>query len=494
MRNIQRIILSSLLVIIISGWQLCEARIVYPYRAVKTIVCRGESFIILYDSQGSAAIDSVILEGPYSRVRLKIDFILSGTFRYDSYTLSSVNTELRVKVPGGTPEDLYDLIVYSGKKADKSFKSVKVIKEFKKAHSFIHISDPHISRQWVGSPEDGYAKELELLDRFIEVANIIDPDFIIVTGDLIHDYTRINADPTGWGGTTLTGLDQKPYLEEKWKNCWEGTKGFSGLNGFNSPVFGLPGNHDFYGLKGDDYMRKASQWNNQCGIRVYGFSYGTTRIIASDDFLGDPVADIPDKSPMSGLQGKVLENFLKSSGNGSLRIMCQHRHDRIDTAFLDKNKISILLNGHAHTPDEKKIGTTPTLVSRPGVVCRSGVTDIDGELGYFRIFNIEGEKYSCTEPLRFCKDPTKPFRELELNLTIDFKNSNDGNSTRNEAVIRNDFPVDLNNCRIRFVMKKGNYRISGGTVRQIISTKNLSIVDINADIPKKSSNTIKIYP
>jgi predicted MPP superfamily phosphohydrolase len=467
--------------------------IVYPWRAVKAIIQSGNSLKILYNNINYADIDSVILEGPYNRVILKIDSVSIGRFEFDTFTHASVNNRIWVSVPAGTPEDLYDLLVKSGRETHLSPRSVKVVKEFKASHTFIHISDLHTTRQWVGNPETGYAKELELLDRFISVANIIAPDFIIVTGDIIMDYTRINADSAGWGGTNLTDASSRPLLEEKWKNCFEGSSGFSGINSFNSPVFILPGNHDFYGLKQSDYMSKSLQWNNMCGIRVYGFTYAGTVIIASDDFLGDPVTDIPGKSPMSGLQGKVLESFLAQNGPGLIRIMAQHRNDRIDTAFIDKHKIDILLHGHNHKPFEGKIGTTPTLMSRPGVVCRSGVKDIEGELGYFRLFRINGDRFESTRPLRFTNDPTKPYKDIELNLTLNYSQPNIGTASENKAIIVNKLGIGLTDCKIRFLMKKGRYKVDNGTIYQVIESGNISVVDVKVDAGADNPKEVRIW-
>ena len=180
---------------------------------------------------------------------------------------------------------MYDLIVNTSGGTVISRKSVQVVKEFSQTHRFIHISDLHISRQWVGTAETGYAKELELFDRFTEVANIIAPDFVIVTGDIIHHYTRLNADSTGWGGDKYYDPDQRPSVEEKFRNYYEGAKGFKGINGLNAPVFSLSGNHDTYGVSRKDHMAMASQWNKMCGKRVYAFSYGGTRILGSRRFF-----------------------------------------------------------------------------------------------------------------------------------------------------------------------------------------------------------------
>jgi len=355
------------------------------------------------------------------------------------------------------------------------------------------MSDPHISRQWSGTAENGYAKELELLDRFVDVANIIAPDFVLVTGDIIHHYTLFDADSTGWGTNKVYGATQKPFAEEKFRNYFEGAKGFSGVQDIHSPVFSLPGNHDFYGIARDNYPGLAGQWNRFCGLRAYGFTFAGTRVLAADNFLGDPETDRPDSAMLSGLQGRQLERFLLKKGTGKLRILAQHRHDLCDTGFINRNKIQLLLNGHDHQPDEQFCGTTPTLSSRPGTVCRSGeIENWKETLGFFRIFYIKKGRYAYSPPLRICVDPTKPLDQLEMNLTLSYKNPNDGKYTENEAVIHNLFPVDLPGCRVRFVMIKGKYVVTGGKVNQVIQSEKYTVVDVNVDMKAKGEQKVMI--
>ena len=197
---------------------------------------------------------------------------------------------------------------------------------------------------------------------------------------------------------------------------------------------------------------------------------------------------------MSGLQGKVFKTFLEKNGSGKLRIMAQHRPDRIDTSFMDKYAINVLLNGHFHDPYFEYVGNTPTLSIRPGTVCRSGdILEWEKTLGFFRILTVNGDEISFSPPLRFCKNPTKPYEELELNLTLDLANPNDGTSTTNEAVIKNLFDIDLPECKVRFVMKKGNYRLEGGKIRQIIETDKMTVVDVFVDVDSNSEKSVKIY-
>lgn len=467
--------------------------IVYPFRAAPVIAEAGSGFHILYNNRQAQTIDSVVLRGDHWQVRLALDSVQSGRFEYDRFTRLYTNAKLWVSTPDDSPEDLYDLLVHAGGEVHLSRRSVKVMKSFPTRHSFIHISDTHVSRNWLGQPHDGHAQEIELLDRFVDVANIIAPDFVIVTGDLIHDYTRFDADEDGWGGSLVEAYDQLPTIEEKFRNYFEGAKGLRGVQAINAPVFSIPGNHDFYGMQEDDYLAKAMQWNSLCGKRVHGFSYAGTRVLLADDYLGDPVEDVPDHAPMSGMQGSVLEGFLKEAGHGQLRIMGQHRHNRFDTTFLDRHQIRLVLNGHNHSPKVNTLGITPTLSMRPGAVSRSGeVKRWKKVLGLFRIFHIDGADFHYTEPLRFCSNPTAPYDEIDLNLTLTFTDDNTGQRSSNTATIVNKLPVDLPDCSVRFVMQKGKYSISHGTVRQVVDTDTLTVIDVRVDVGAKGEQSIQV--
>lgn len=469
--------------------------IAYPYRAAPTIVQSGKNFHILYNNSGSHIIDSVTLKATYWNVKLTLDSVQKGHFEYDMFTKQYTNNKIWVSVPDDAPEEMYDLLVYAAGETFIAKRAVKVVKEFSDRHTFIHITDTHVSRQWVGTADNGYAKELELLDRFISVANIIAPDFVIVTGDLIHHYTRFDADETGWGGREVTSATEKPGIEEKYRNYFEGAKGFRGVQAINAPVFSTPGNHDFYGVKEDDYMAKSLQWNNYCGKRVFTFSYAGTRVLLSDNYLGDPVVDIPANATMSGYQGQVFEHFLGTEGEGKLIIMAQHNHTRFDTTFLNKHQIRLVVNGHNHAPLVKKIGKIPTLSIRPGVVCRSGeIKRWEEVLGLFRIFNIDGGNFKYSEPLRFCADPIDDYNKIDLNLTLNYKQDNTGKSTANEATIKNKLSANLPKCHIRFVVKKGNYKVEGGQLYQTVNSGTLTILDVRADVDACSTKTVKVMP
>lgn len=470
--------------------------IVYPGKATSAIVEKGQTFEILYYNLNLQDIDSIKLVSKYFDIILEVQEVKVGHYIYDVATRQYVNNRIRVSIPSENAyEDLYDLIVYTDNSSTISKKSVKVVNQFNDAHKIIHISDLHVSRNWNGDSVNGYAIELELLDKFIEVANIINPDLIIITGDNIMEYTRFNPDSIGWGGVKIYDKHSRPSLEEKYRNLFYGAAGLNGLFSLDSPFFLTTGNHDYYGIAENDYQNKMVQWNRMCGLRVYGFSYGSTRVLVTDDSLFDPEENqLTSSNGTSGIQGKILEEFLEKDGIGKLRILAQHHHNVVDTQFLDRNNVQLLLNGHNHSPSVITFGEVPTTAIRSGVVCRSGeVRDWEENLGMFRLISVRDGSYEFTEPLRFCKDPTQNYNLLELNLTTQFLIENNGKADSNKVDITNNFGVDLQRCRVRFVMQPGNYQIDNGIIFQIAHLPDKTIVDIDFDIRKHTTSSINIY-
>ncbi len=163
-----------------------QNKIIFPWRAAPHIVKQGNTFELLLKHDGSVPIDSVILNGPYTRAVCEITSSTAGNFVYDQFTQEAANLKIRVAVPDGTPEDMYDLFVYAGDQESVSKRSLKVVRTFKPEYTLLHISDTHVSRNWTGTSDNGHAEELILMDKLVEVINIIGPDLVINTGDLYY--------------------------------------------------------------------------------------------------------------------------------------------------------------------------------------------------------------------------------------------------------------------------------------------------------------------
>ena len=449
-----------------------QNKIIFPWRAAPHIVKQGYTFELLLKHDGSVPIDSVLLNGPYSRAVCEITSSTAGNFVYDQFTQEAANLKVRVAVPDGTPEDMYDLFVYAGDQVSVSKRSLKVVRTFKPQYTLLHISDTHVSRNWIGPSDNGHAEELILMDKLVEVINIIGPDLVINTGDIIMDYTRFNPAPDGWGGTKVLGINDKPYIDEKWNNYYEGAKGLKGVQAINAPVFSGPGNHDFYGVKSD--MEKSLQWNENCGLRAYAFSYGDTRYLMADDNLGDQKE-----------YSNVFAPYLENAGPGNLRVVGHHIGGKRDLNFFNAHSVNLELYGHGHDPKQETIGTSPTISMQAGAATRTDWKNNAVSTGWYRIIWIDKGNIAWSPALQFSTDPNKPHDEIENMLTLDY-------ISPTEVSIKNKYHIDLPAAKVRFVLPKGSYTPNIGSVEQSFDTDTSTIIDVRVDLAKQSTTNIRV--
>ena len=122
--------------------------------------------------------------------------------------------QLIVRIPAGTPSDLYDIAVGIGPYIYHSIHAVKVLDEEPTSWSLLHITDPHI----------GYDAEEYTADYryhvFVEEANLLNPDLVVITGDICENQN----------------LGTAHFCDSLLKIT----------AGLRVPVLIVPGNHDYY--------------------------------------------------------------------------------------------------------------------------------------------------------------------------------------------------------------------------------------------------------
>jgi len=107
----------------------------------------------------------------------------------------------------------------------------------------------------------------------------------------------------------------------------------------------------------------------------------------------------------------------------------------------------------------------------------AGIALLDRDPGWFRVITIEGDKVVFNEKLRYGNNVTH-IPSMKLKYT----EANNGTTMRNSAEIINDFDVDFPLCHIRFVMKRGNYSVSGGKVEQVYNTDKVTVCDVRVPV------------
>lgn len=471
-RWLQRMLAGLLAVGVAAGLARAGA-IVHPWRAAPTIVHRGEAFPILFHAEPGERITGVTLVSRHQRIEIPAGNVASrrGDFPFDPVLDARCTLRATVTVPAGSPADLYDLVVRTNRREVTSKHAVNVIREYRKRFTIVHISDTHIARNWVGDLKTGYPPGLEHLAGIVAVSNIIAPDFVAVTGDNIVNFHR-NSELA------------EPDSARKWECFYEGSAGYKGIFGFHAPTFVVPGNHDC-GVGVTDRTQSVGLYVELNGLRTYGFRYGKTRVIACDDVLGGyrSAKDIP-------AQFKALEAYLAEAGAGDMRILITHHPLRKDLsvpakarhAFLDRNRIHLVLNGSAHRNRQTRWGTTPTLEL---TTKNAGIMEKDP--GWFRVLVIEGDKLLVNRSLQYGDIETRTAR-----LKLAYESPNDGTAEANKATITNGFDLAFGSCRVRFVMKPGRYAVTGGEVEQTYSADNVTVCDVRVPVAANAKAAVSI--
>jgi predicted MPP superfamily phosphohydrolase len=464
-------------------------KIVTPWRARKEIVKQGNSFAIWYNKDNGETVNSVELVGPYNSVSLTIDNNKEGSWYFDDYTEATYNCSLSVTVPNGTPIELYDLQVKTSAGSCISPSSVKVIQEYQSHYYICHFTDPHVAVSWFTT---GNATA-PIMQALTEIVDIIDPELFICTGDNIIGFTRSDEEPD--------------KFSDRWDAFFDGNvaDGLGGLHNSRVPIFITTGNNDYDKYKPNpdpQKMYKLTEWNDYCGMRVYGFAYDQMRLLAFDDYLvelddhgGTGVAkDFPAQ------QRDVLEAYLDGAGAGQLRIVIQHTPNRVNQTFCNNNNVQLALAGHTHSDNETNIGNTPTLRLTTAYLCfaeywSGNYTIPNSARSKMRIVEIEDNEVVSHESI-YIMDYIHVMDGLDDGKFIytEYDNPNNGTDTINSATVTNDMDYDFFGCKVRFVMAKGRYLIDNGTLQQVIENDSVSVYDVKVPVDGNSSVTVNIRP
>jgi hypothetical protein len=131
--------------------------------------------------------------------------------------------------------------------------SSKVSTEF----TFLHASDTHISEN-----------SLDRMEKLREIVAANNPDFVLITGDLVKDALRVSE-------KEASGFYQL-YLNE--------------IEKFSVPVWSVPGNHEIFGI--ERHLSLVSKthplygkkmYQHFLGPNYYSFNYGRVHFVGLDD-------------------------------------------------------------------------------------------------------------------------------------------------------------------------------------------------------------------
>lgn len=464
-------VLSISILLIVTFLSASAGNIVYPWRSTTAIVKSGQTFEVWFNASTGQTVNSIQLKGPYNVVKVSMS-IANGNWTHDPLSGNTYNRKITVKVPSTAPADRYDLILNTSTGVETSYGGVKVIKDYKSNYYIMHWSDSHFFQH-------GYDTGLLLKrkDAMINIANIIDAEIIIETGDNMYN------------------IRNHPEREAAYF-IGDSTLGTLGMSKANAATFLVPGNHD--GFNGNDFKKATVQenadfFNDYWGLQNHSFKYGNGRFMNLNNSWGLSAND-------NGVHQYEVDDakaWLDGAGSGgNFFLTSGHMYDRMHHFINDYQPLSLVLAGHNH-----HLAPTNPKEIIPGGPKIAYISNSIREYFLFNIYKINNTNGTFTTPAGIPamvsainsgnKDSVSTWVP---NLILTYASANSGTVTSNTAIIVNKFDFDITGAKVRFVVPKGNnYAVTGGTITQEFKGTDYHIVDVATNLNANSSTAIKIY-
>jgi 3',5'-cyclic AMP phosphodiesterase CpdA len=439
-----------------------------PLINIPAIVRPGDTLNIECDADGQTSGWGAKLL--YNQIQIPLQVLSSS---YDPATLWwSIST----LIPNVPIYELYDLVVtaHSGIE-DTSRNSVRVISGFKDDYYFIHITDTHLPTNlyyWEPGAETDTSEMLDLHEVISDI-NIINPEFVLLTGDLLNE------------GELEDFLGRRYY-----------TKAQRIFTTFKVPLYLTSGNHDiggwdstpppdgtsrrdwwrFFGWKRLNTPPAAAPWYTQ----NYSFDYGPVHYIGLESYLNYDDWRWPTYGNQSFTSGQMqwLNNNLAAAAGSSARVLFYH-YDFSSQINLNTLGVEMALWGHIHN-DQGNLTVPPYNLST------NNVSTNERSYRIIRVLN------GVLQPIA-----TISAGNPGDNLKVEYQPANNGLHYTVTAQITNNFNVQFEHAQLRFLMPKNgsNPQIHGGTLFQIENSGSNAIYYINVDILQNSSQavTVSVY-
>jgi predicted MPP superfamily phosphohydrolase len=434
-----------------------------PLPNLPSIVRPGDTLTIGCDAPSGAANWTATLV----RGALEVPLTLT-TAVYEPATLW---WRLECAVPEAPVFDLYDLrVTADGVDDDTARRAVKIVPEFRHDFTIAQITDIHLPTYlyYYQNGADTDSSTSVGLRRITEDLNIINPEFVVFTGDLIHE------------GELEDYLDKRYY-----------SRALMHLNEFEVPTFVTAGNHDIGGWDStppSDGTARRNWWRFFGWKRLddppagapaytqdYSFDYGPihfTALEAYDNYDGWRYWIYGAESFTSAQMSWLQADIAASGGQG--RHVLLHHYDFGNELNLSALGIDLALWGHVHSDNDDT--TYPMDV---------GTDNASGTNRPFRLVRFSG---TDIEPL-----PTLE-ATFDDKLRVRYLVEPDGVNAEVSAQVINGYPTTFPRGLLRIAMPGGAsaYDATGGTLTQVDDSGEHAVCYVELSIPAAGTATVTV--
>ncbi|MBI1797711.1 MAG: metallophosphoesterase [Candidatus Eisenbacteria bacterium] len=423
------------------------------------------------------------------------------------YQATKSRWELQFTVPLGTPEELYDLSLTSNNTLpDIARTCVKVIPQIRTDYYFAQISDTHLPEHTFssnGSINTADTTGMGDFDAVIGDLNVIHPEFIIHTGDLVNEGEL-----------------------EEYLGMYEMGRGGAMLSRLFSPTFVITGNHDIGGWEAtpppDGTSRKnwwryfgwkyllsppaGDPWHSQ----DYSFDYGLLHMIGMESYINNGSYDsymtnIWGAQSMTAEQMNWLAQDVAAVPSGHVKLAFFH-YDFGGTLsngspaanFTQFNNPAALgldgvFWGHNHVVAES---SPAQLAAHPfNIGAQSVIYSSTAGGRTFRMFRVSSNGATVVPGIMHHSGGNSPPTSID-SLTIAWNDVNDGTRLLQTATVINHYGETWEHARLRFVMVNHDsaYAATGGTVGQVIVEGGRANVYVDCILPAGGTTVVTVSP
>jgi hypothetical protein len=367
---------------------------------------------------------------------------------------------LMLKVPAEAKPGVYDLMIDFGIGYQKISNAIKIIDEYKKKFRFVHLSNMNIGDPT--SPDFDY--------RLVEEINLLNPEFIIATGDFIEN----------------AGLRHDAQ-------SWRLVKNFLGR--FHAPTYILCGDQD-------DPISFPSQINPSL---VGTLDYGPMHFFFMMDSSYHPIeqdvsqlkAMITDLTNLKNTQTTFLVGNRDSLGVlDGLSTLGQPPAD-----IFSQGKVRYLLFGGSTDWDFKEYAEKLASLKTEDLAyirtAQSSTCMKNGGSGVsrYRVFDVEGNQIRYIYPDEEAEQ-TAQHSVPAGRLKVLYQGPNDGSQNIQMVTMVNSLNQAFDDCRIVFHIAgtdAKSVRIANARIDRIIPAgKNELVVSALVDLPEKGAAQVVV--
>jgi 3',5'-cyclic AMP phosphodiesterase CpdA len=394
--------------------------------------------------------------------------------------------ELQYTVPPGTPEEVYALLLASDStNPDTAMHAVRVLKAYLNDYYFAQISDTHLPEHAFSTTTIDTTDTTGMadFDAVIEDLNVIHPEFIVHTGDLVNEGEL-----------------------EEWFRMYEMGRAQGMLNHLDAPVWVTSGNHDIGGWKPTtppDGTSRKNWWryygwkwleNPPAGDPVHSqditFDYGPLHLIGLEAYINNGSYD-SYRTDLWGAQSFTpeqmtwLQNDIAAQPPGTHQLVFYH-YDFGGTnpngtpganfSQINVNTLGVdgAIWGHNHVVAEDR--NTARSAHPFDLGCRSVI-----DYRCFRIFRVSNGVIT-PGPMHFSS--TLSSRAVD-SLGVSWTGPNDGTRSANTVTVLNRFGEAWDHARVRFNLADhdSSFTATGGTIAQVLRQGGMANVLVDCVVP-----------